>query len=142
MVKFLLLISGIVILLWGIGDGGYEISRLVSFPWNDFSSQVTLFIDIIFSSLLALLFIFAGIGGILTFVHAKSTRVYRINKYATIIFTLAFIAAILRAIYLIVETVQQKSITSLPMEITQLIFDLLLPLIYLWGARLVRKSLR
>jgi hypothetical protein len=141
--KILLFVTGLIILLWGIGDGAYTLTYLInSFPWSNISNNIILLLNNIVSLIMSVVLIFAGIFAILVFIHAKPTRVYRVNKYANFIFFVALISALSRSVGLIIDSVNQVNIENLALLISQLVLDILLPIIYLIGARLVRKSLR
>lgn len=137
--KILMLITGIVLLCWGIADVTISIMHLSSFDWMNASSNIIGLVSLILSVVVTIFFIVTGVTAIFSFFIATPTRIRKLNVYASLLFIVSLVIFVINSVFLVIDIVAGK-ISAF--AICELSLNLVLPIIFLIGARLLRKSIR
>ncbi|MFA5283331.1 MAG: hypothetical protein WC366_02255 [Bacilli bacterium] len=137
--KILMLITGIILLCWGIADVTIAIIHLASFDWVNVSSDIIGLVSLILSVVATAFFIVAGVTAIFSFFIATPTRIRKLNVYANLLFVVSLVIFVINCVFLVIDIVANKISVF---AICELSLNLILPIVFLVGARSLRKSIR
>ncbi len=138
-----MLITGIIIFCWGITIAATTIIDLCNFPWANISTNISSFINLALLVVETIFFLVAGLTAIFAFFIATPTRIRKLNVYANILFFVSLVIAIISSIFLIINIANgTTALSDSVFAIVEIVVSLILPLVYLLGARMLRKSMR